>query len=104
DESIELSRRAVRLNPHDMNSTANLGWAYFKKNDLKTAEPYLVKSLLESDWGKRTDEDQPATWAVLGLVYERTGRKERAIETFRRALALNPREATALEGLKRLAG
>lgn len=44
-----------------------------------------------------------AEWlAVLGRLYEDAGQKQRAIETYRAALAINPNEPTALEGLKQL--
>ena len=40
--------------------------------------------------------------AVLGRLYEDSGQKQRAIETYRMALAINPNEPTALDGLKHL--
>ena len=40
--------------------------------------------------------------AVLGRLYEDSGQKQRAVETYRMALAINPNEATALDGLKHL--
>jgi tetratricopeptide (TPR) repeat protein len=40
--------------------------------------------------------------AVLGRLYEDSGQKQRAIETYKLALAINPNEPTALDGLKHL--
>jgi tetratricopeptide (TPR) repeat protein len=40
--------------------------------------------------------------AVLGRLYEDSGQKQRAIETYKMALAINPNEPTALDGLKHL--
>jgi tetratricopeptide (TPR) repeat protein len=40
--------------------------------------------------------------AVLGRLYEDSGQKQRAIETYKMALAINPNEPTAVEGLKSL--
>ena len=39
---------------------------------------------------------------VLGRLYEDSGQKQRAIETYKMALAINPNEPTALDGLKHL--
>ncbi len=39
---------------------------------------------------------------VLGRLYEDSGQKQRAIETYRRALAINPNQPEAAEGLKAL--
>ena len=42
------------------------------------------------------------TLAVLGRLYEDSGQKQRAIESYKAALAINPNEPTALDGLKHL--
>ena len=39
---------------------------------------------------------------TLGRLYEDAGQKQRAIETYRRAIAINPNQAEAREGLKQL--
>lgn len=39
---------------------------------------------------------------TLGRLYEDSGQKQRAIETYRRALAINPNQAEARDGLKAL--
>lgn len=44
-----------------------------------------------------------ADWlGTLGRLYEDGGQKQRAIETYRRALAINPNQAEARDGLKQL--
>ena len=44
-----------------------------------------------------------ADWlGTLGRLYEDGGQKQRAIETYRRALAINPNQAEARDGLKAL--
>ena len=40
--------------------------------------------------------------AVLGRLYEDSGQKQRAIEVYRQALAINPRQPDALDGLNHL--
>lgn len=40
--------------------------------------------------------------AALGRLYEETGQKQRAIETYKLALSINPNQADAREGLKAL--
>jgi tetratricopeptide (TPR) repeat protein len=44
-----------------------------------------------------------ADWlGTLGRLYEDGGQKQRAIETYRRAIAINPNQAEARDGLKQL--
>jgi len=38
----------------------------------------------------------------LGRLYEDSGQKQRAIETYKKALAINPNQSEAVEGLKQL--
>jgi tetratricopeptide (TPR) repeat protein len=56
-----------------------------------------------SDCEAATRIKRNAEWlAVLGRLYEDSGQKAKAIEAYKAALAINPSEPTALEGLKQL--
>ena len=75
---------------------------YFYGRCLCNANLGALKSAI-SDCESATRLKRNAEWlAVLGRLYEDSGQKQKAIETYKAALAINPNEPTALEGLKQL--
>ena len=48
------------------------------------------------------DNKNADAWAGLGLAYERSGNRQKAAESYRRALALAPGNPVAKEGASRL--
>lgn len=102
EEVVALALRIRGLAPDDEIVALRLGWAYALAKKFELAEPLLVSGLIES----RRDNDPfyAPMWAALAEVYEYTGRKDKAIETYKISLSLNPKEQRTLEGLKRLGG
>ena len=41
-------------------------------------------------------------WASLGLAYEKSGNKAKAVESYNRAMQVNPTSQGARDGLRRL--
>jgi len=67
--------------------------------------------LLEKDWlaaivllekSAAIDATQVQTWVWLGQARQNAGQRERAIEAYRKALELDPRQADAKKGLQQL--
>lgn len=104
DEALPLALRAMQLRPSDFNCIANAGWVYFKLGDFPNAEKHLSKILAGTEWGKVNDSGQASTWAILGEIYEKTGRKDLAAGAYRNAIKLDPKEQRALDGLRRVGG
>lgn len=104
EEAIPLCRAGMERFPSDPNHPANLGWCYFKLNDLDQALTYLERALIGTAYGQRSDSGQASSWGILGQVYERKGRLEDAREAFHQALKLDPKEKDAVAGLKRIGG
>jgi tetratricopeptide (TPR) repeat protein len=67
--------------------------------------------LLEKNWpgaidllekSKDIDPSQVQTWVWLGQAYQNSGQKAKAIEAYRKALELDPKQPDARNGLKQL--
>lgn len=102
DDALKLALHVVQQQPTDMNAVSNVGWAYYKLGNLQKAEEFLAKSLVGTDFGG--DQVAAETWWALGMVYEKTGRREKAVDAQRKAISLDPALEKAKEALKRLIG
>jgi type IV pilus assembly protein PilF len=69
-----------------------LGIGYLRRGDLQGAKLKLEKSVAQ-------DPDLVMAHIMLGLVYERLGDDDIAEKSYRRAVALGPRDPDALNGL-----
>lgn len=79
DESINLIRRALQVEPYNGAYLDSLGWAYFKANRLDLAEENLRKA---ADQRVRDSAVQDH----FGDLLYRLGRYRQAVEAWRRAL------------------
>jgi predicted Zn-dependent protease len=80
DESVDLVKRALQIDPDNGSYLDSLGWAYFKANKLDLAQDSL-----------RRAADQLVTNSVIqdhyGDVLSKLGRNDEAIAAWTRALA-----------------
>lgn len=102
--ALKLLMRAYETDPTNTNGIVNVGWAYYRLGDLPKAEEWFSRALVGTPWGKRKNLEQPSSWAALGEICEKLGKPEKAKEAYSAALALDPREPAAIEGMKRLGG
>jgi len=72
-----------------------LGWVYFQKGDLDTAEKYI-----RAAWSVEHDGDQGYH---MGMIAEKRGKKDEAIRLYAQSIATDRYEPEARESLKRLA-
>jgi tetratricopeptide (TPR) repeat protein len=70
-EAVGYVKKALEIDPENGAYLDSLGWAYFKLNDLKNAETYLLKA------GKR-EKDDPVINDHIGDLYFKTGDYEKA--------------------------
>lgn len=84
DSSVENMEKSAALSPSNVNVFFNLGRLYQKRSgeeDLKKAEA-IFKKILE------INKDDVNTNFSLGLLFEKTNRKNEAIEQYRKVIAL----------------
>lgn len=83
DEALEMSKRAVEMEPRNAAYLDTLGWIYFKKGDLDTALKYIQKSV---DTGDASAE----VYEHLGDVYEALGEISKARDWWKKAFEMDP--------------
>jgi tetratricopeptide (TPR) repeat protein len=81
EEAFRVAQAVLKNSPDDPEFNAVMGEILCARNDFAGAEPYLKKSL------NTKPEYVPHVHALLGKVYARTGRTQRAIAEFKLALA-----------------
>ncbi|HEY3176081.1 MAG TPA: tetratricopeptide repeat protein [Candidatus Polarisedimenticolia bacterium] len=89
DEAIGYIRRALEIDPANGAFLDSLGWAYFKMGEYGRAEQYLGDALAAL-------EQEPAIYDHLGDLYLATGRRDEAIEAWRKALHHGAENADAI--------
>jgi len=97
DDAIEECRRAIATDPDFGNAYNDIGAYLIEKGQFDEAIPWFEKAM------KAKRYESPAFPHLnLGRVYERKGEWTQAIESYKRALALNPNYALAKRALGRL--
>ncbi|HRU39332.1 MAG TPA: tetratricopeptide repeat protein, partial [Candidatus Goldiibacteriota bacterium] len=85
DESFELFRKDAEKNPGLDRSYFHIALIYSMKNELEKAVPYYEKAI------KANPKNYPAL-NNLGLCYYRLYKKDKALEAFKKSLALDPNQ------------
>jgi cytochrome c-type biogenesis protein CcmH/NrfG len=82
-KSVKYFRRALNLNPDNVDVRISLGAVLMAINDFRSAEEELKKAL-------RIQPANALALSNLGSVYGRTGRFREAQETYEKVLAVDP--------------
>lgn len=93
NEGFELIKKAYQKDPESPAINDSMGWAYFKKGDIKTALPYLQFAY--------KNEPDPEVGAHLGEVYWALGDKVKAQEIWRESWQKNKKHRALLRTLNR---
>ncbi len=99
DEAIDECHRAILVDPEFGNPYNDIGAYLIEKGDFDEAIPWFERAMQAKRY-----ESPAFPHLNLGRVYERKGEWEKAIESYRDALALNPNYALAKRALGRLIG
>jgi predicted Zn-dependent protease len=83
DRAAEMIERAVKKEPRNGAFIDSLGWVYFRQGKLDLAEKHLVDAA-------RLMPRDPTIQEHLGDLFARRGQRERALESYRLALSLEP--------------
>jgi len=95
DDAITFYKKALALNPNEINATYNLAAVYYAKKDPKTARPYIEKIL-----GKYEDSSLNAdTYALHGMILTELKDHERAEKSLDQALKIKRWHAEAFSTL-----
>lgn len=97
DEAIEECHKAIAQDPDFGNPYNDIGAYLIEKGQFDEAIPWFEKAMQAKRY-----ESPAFPHLNLGRVYERKGRWNDAIESYKQALALNPNYALAKRALGRL--
>lgn len=97
DEAIDECQRAILVDPEFGNPYNDIGAYLIEKGDFDEAIPWFERAM-----GAKRYESPAFPHLNLGRVYERKGEWEKAIESYKHALVLNPNYALAKRALGRL--
>ena len=95
DEAERVVRQAIALEPAKASYLVNLGYILFRKKRLVDAEMVLNRAI-------GIDSNNADAFNQLGLVLAAQRRNSPAMESFRKALKLNPSHRAARENLNAL--
>jgi len=87
-EAEQMYRAALGMAPDHPEATHYLGLLYYRLGHLNQALPLLAEAC-------RLDHTNALYWFNAGVVAQRAGQSEEAIQSYRRALLLNPRYVDA---------
>lgn len=97
DAAIEQCRAAIRLDPGNGNAWQDMGAYHMEKGDALLGARYLRRAL-----GMPRLERRPWSHANLGRVYLKQGLFMKALEEFRVALSLEPRDVNAKKAIREI--
>ncbi len=88
--ALKRVQAAVALSPGSGGIVDSLGWAYFRSGDLAHADAYLEQA-------GRLEPGDAEILGHLGDLYARRQQRDRALDTYRRALKCKPSDRVARE-------
>jgi tetratricopeptide (TPR) repeat protein len=83
-QAITHRKQVLKYNPYDSNALFLIGTYYERLNDFANAETYILQAL------KLKDVPLDFEYQKLGMVFNRQGRYQEAIEAFKRSLKEEP--------------
>jgi tetratricopeptide (TPR) repeat protein len=98
DQAIAWAKEERDKTPEDPDVFDTLGWLHYLRVDFSEAETCLKKSV------ELFGENLGFGWPLskLGLVYERQGKRDAAIDAYRKAIATGSFNKEAKDALERL--
>jgi tetratricopeptide (TPR) repeat protein/predicted Ser/Thr protein kinase len=90
DRAIVLFHKAIARDPSFALARAGLGEALWRKYSETHEAEWAAKARAAVDGALALDPDQPGVRYSLALVYMRTGERAKAVDEFRRVIALQP--------------
>jgi len=91
DEAKEMIQKALKAEPKNGAYLDSLAWVLFRQNQPKAALDLLLQAV------DLMEEPDPTLFDHLGDVYSALGEKEKALESWRKSIALEPNEKVKLK-------
>jgi len=101
DEAETMIERALEKEPNNASYLDSLGWVEFRKGKFDQALGNLLRA------AKGTEHDDPVIFEHIGDTYLKLNRVPEALESWQKALALDPKNknlAEKIEGTKKTIG
>jgi tetratricopeptide (TPR) repeat protein len=98
DEAVLTYQQIINLNPDYALSYYNLGYLYLEHDTATAKAIEYFRLALEKGPGNYLTH----TWYNLGLAYERSGQREKAVQAYREVIKADGNYAPAIEALRRL--
>ncbi|WP_407081331.1 tetratricopeptide repeat protein, partial [Klebsiella grimontii] len=95
DEAVKVLEEAKKHNNFDTEVLGNLGYAYYRNNDLKNAQDNITASL-------KINETRSVSWGNLGEIVAKQGNVKWAIDCFNNYIYYSKNKEAALRHLNRL--
>jgi tetratricopeptide (TPR) repeat protein len=95
DEAETMIKRALELEPNNTSYLDSLGWAQFRKGKFDQALSNLLLA------AKTADHDDPVIFEHIGDTYFKLNHVSEALESWRKALALDPKNKNLANKIER---
>ncbi len=94
DEAEEMIKRALEIEPNNGSYLDSLGWVEFRKGKFDQALADLLRA------SKNMDRDDPIVFEHMGDIYLKLDRVPEALESWQKALALDPKNKKLAEKIE----
>jgi tetratricopeptide (TPR) repeat protein len=91
DEAEEAIKRALEIEPNNGSYLDSLGWVEFRKGKFDQALADLLRA------AKNMDREDPVVFEHIGDTYLKLNRVQEALESWQKALALDPKNKSLAE-------
>jgi tetratricopeptide (TPR) repeat protein len=96
DEAETMIRRALEMEPNNASYLDSLGWVEFRKGKFDQALNDLLRA------AKAADRDDPVIFEHIGDAYFKLNRVPEALESWEKALALDPKNKNLASKIERV--
>lgn len=95
DEAETMIKRALEMEPNNASYLDSLGWVEFRKGKFDQALSNLLRA------AKTADHDDPVVFEHIGDTYLKLNRVSEALESWQKALALDPKNQNLANKIER---
>ncbi len=94
ERALEMSKQAITAEPENSSYLDTYGWIFFKLGKYEEAALYIEKSVATGSASSVVHEH-------LGDIYQQLGRKDKALELWKKALEMDPQNQAVKEKIAR---